>query len=62
MTLAPVAEGLAVELSLPVLTSWVCRGWDSNTQPIACGANTQTTAPLSRNNYKIFNLLRHNKT
>ena len=28
-------EHLAVEL--PVLTtSWVCRGWDSNTQPSAC--------------------------
>ena len=33
------AERLAVELSLPVLTTWVCRGWDSNTQPSACRAN-----------------------
>ena len=32
VTLIPVAERLAVELSLPVFTSWVFRGWDSNTQ------------------------------
>ena len=36
------AERLAVELSLPVLASWVCRGWDSNTQPSAFGANALT--------------------
>lgn len=28
MTLTSVANGLAVEL--PVLTTWVCRDWDSN--------------------------------
>ena len=37
--MAPIAERLAVELSLPVYTTWVCRGLDSNTQPSACGAN-----------------------
>ena len=34
VTLAPIAERLAVELSLPVVTTYrVCRGLDSNTQP-----------------------------
>ena len=32
-------ERLSVELSLPVLTTQVCRGWDQNIQPSACGAN-----------------------
>ena len=40
--LTPIAERLAVELSLPVFTTKVCRGWDSNTQPSACGANALT--------------------
>ena len=35
MTFAPIAEHLAVELSLPTK----CRGWDSNTQLSAYGAN-----------------------
>ena len=39
VTLTPIAERLALELSLPVFTTWVCRGWDSNTQPSTCGAN-----------------------
>ena len=39
VTLTPVAERLAVELSLPVLTSKVCRRWDSNIQPSACETN-----------------------
>ena len=39
VTFTPIVELLAVELSLPVFTTWVCRGWDSNTQPSACGAN-----------------------
>ena len=30
VTLTPVAERLAVKLSLPDFTTWVCRGWDSN--------------------------------
>ena len=42
VTLTPNAERLAVELSLPVLTTRVCRGWDSNTQPSAFGANALT--------------------
>ena len=42
VTLTPIAERLAVELSLPVFTTWVCCGWDSNTQPSAWGANALT--------------------
>ena len=40
VTLTPIADCLAVELSLPVYTrtTEVCRGWDSNTQPSAFGA------------------------
>ena len=33
VTLTPIAERLAAELSLPVFTTKVCCGWDSNTQP-----------------------------
>ena len=33
MTHTPNAERFAVEMSLSVLTTLVCRGWDSNTQP-----------------------------
>ena len=36
VTLKPTAERLAVKLSLPVFTTNVCRGWDSNIQPSAC--------------------------
>ena len=42
VTLIPIAERLAVEPSLPVFTTWVCSGWDSNTQPSACGGNDKT--------------------
>ena len=42
VTLTPIAEHLAVELSEPVFTTWVYRGWDSNTQPSACDANALT--------------------
>ena len=31
-----------IELSLPVFTTKVCRGWDLNTQPFACQANALT--------------------
>ena len=48
MTLTPNAQRLAVELSLPVLKTWICRGWNSNTQPSACGSNAQTTTPPPR--------------
>ena len=42
VTLKPVAESLAVDLSLPVLSTKVCRCWDSNIQPSACRANALT--------------------
>ena len=42
VVLTPTAKRLAVELSLPVLTTWDCRCLDSNTQPSACEANALT--------------------
>ena len=36
VTLTPIVERLAVELSLPVFTTWICRGWNSNTHPSPC--------------------------
>ena len=50
MTLTPIAERLAVELSLPVFTTLVRRGWDSNTQPRLRG---QRFNPL-RQNYVLM--------
>ena len=51
VTFTPISERLAVELSLPVFTTWVCRGWDSNTQPSTCGADALTHRRCS--NYTI---------
>ena len=42
VTLTPIAESLAVDLSLPVVTTWVCRGWNLNTQSSAYWANALT--------------------
>ena len=42
VTLTPIVERLAIELSLPVFTTSVRRGWDSNTQPSTCEANSLT--------------------
>ena len=42
VTITPIAEHLAVELQLPVFTSKVCRGWDLNSQPSACGPKALT--------------------
>ena len=42
MALTPIAERFAVELSLPVFTTLVCRGWDSNTKTSARGAHALT--------------------
>ena len=36
------AVRLAVGLSPPVLTTWVCRSWDSNTLLFSCWANALT--------------------
>ena len=53
-----IARRLAVELSLPVFTTYVCRGWDSNTQPSACWANAltrcATATAMGIPSYKIF--------
>ena len=46
MSLISVAECLAVELSLPVLTTWFYRGWDSNTQLFACEPTAPCTAAV----------------
>ena len=42
LTLTPVAEHLAVELSQPVFTTYVYRGWVLNTKPSAYEANGVT--------------------
>ena len=42
VTLTPNAERLALELSLPVFSTLVLAGWDSNTKPSACGTNALT--------------------
>ena len=42
VTLTPNAERMAVNLSLPVLTTEVCRGWDSNTQTFTWEVNVLT--------------------
>ena len=39
LTLTPIAERLTVELKIPILTTYVCSDWDSNSQPSACRAN-----------------------
>ena len=40
-TLTPIAERLAVELSRPIFTTKVGRGWDLNTQPFAREVNAK---------------------
>ena len=42
VTLTPFAKHLAVELSLPVFATWVCRSWNLKTRPSACEANGPT--------------------
>ena len=39
VSVTPIPGHLTVKLSLPVLTTYVCRGWDSNTQSSACETN-----------------------
>ena len=52
LVLTPVAERLAVELSLPVLTTE-----DSNTQPSACEANvlTHCVTDAADTNLQLYN-------
>ena len=47
VTLTPIAGRLAVKLSLPVLTTSVFRGCDSNTQTSAIGANALTHCSIA---------------
>ena len=55
----PNPERLAVELSLTVLTTWVCGGLDSNTKPSAFWANALThCATASVHGYWILILTR----
>ena len=42
VTLTPIAERIAVELSQPVFTTKVHRGWDSNTKHSTCEAKALT--------------------
>ena len=48
VTLPPIAERLAIELSPPVFTTYICCGWDSNNKSSAGGANAFTPAPSPR--------------
>ena len=64
VTLAPITERFAVELSLPVFTTKVCHGWDLNTQPLACRANLltdcATAAVISVGKINIWKKVRTN--
>ena len=42
LTLTLIAEQFSMDLSLPVFMTIFRRGWDSNTQPSACEANSLT--------------------
>ena len=42
VTLTPVADHLAVELSQPILTTSVHHNWNSNTQPSTCRTTALT--------------------
>ena len=53
MTLTPLAERLAVELSLSVLTIEDCHGHDSNTKPSTCEANALTNCAVAAANQII---------
>ena len=46
LTLTPIAERQAVELSLPVFTNKVCRCWDSNTKPSMRGERSNPLLQL----------------
>ena len=51
--LIPIAQHLAVELSLPVSTTLVCRSLDFNTQPSTCGTNVRSNwLPHCRGSYR----------
>ena len=50
VTLTPIAEQLAMELSLPISTTRVCHNWDLNNQPSACQAKALTHCATARLN------------
>ena len=45
--ITPIAERLAVELSLPAFITEFCRGLDSNTKHSTCGANAPTHSEIA---------------
>ena len=45
--LTPIAESIAVKLSLPVFTTWIRCGCDSNTQPFACAKHNEICVRIS---------------
>ena len=56
----PIVERWAVELSLPVLTTSVCCGWDSNTQLSACRRHRRGEFLfVCSSNYKRLSLRTH---
>ena len=46
MTITHIAERLAVELSVYVLTTYVCRGRDSDIRTSTCGAHALTDCAI----------------
>ena len=44
-------------VALPDITTYVCRGWNSNTQPSACGANALTDYFTNHGGYRLFCML-----
>ena len=54
-----IAERLAVDLSLPVLTAKVCRAWDSFTHSSACAANALTHCFSGIYNHSILERVCH---
>ena len=61
VTLTIVAGRLSVKLSLPVLTTWACRGRDSNTKPAACETNALSDCATAANIYDIKGLISKQK-
>ena len=62
ITLTSHAVLFAMALSLPVFTTKVCRGWDLNTQPSACGANALTHCATAAVECDVQNIQSINKS
>ena len=56
VTLTPIAEHLAKELSLPVITNLVCCSWDLNTKPSAWRVNAVSDCTIAYNRTFIMTL------